>query len=119
MQNQQPIALESQKFTDKDKLLSTYDKEMLALMHAIGKFKQYFEGQHFIIDHQCFKYSLSQKNLSKQQTEWMRKLQGFDFEILDNKEVLSKLCDCKLLIPPSKTKSNIYSGTMVEKTNIG
>lgn len=42
-----------------------YDKEMLAIMHALEKFKQYLVSSPFVIrsDHNSMKYFLSQTNI--------------------------------------------------------
>jgi hypothetical protein len=44
MQNKHPIAFESRKLGGTERLLSIYDKEMLAIMHALAKFRQYLVG---------------------------------------------------------------------------
>jgi hypothetical protein len=38
MQNHHPIAFESRKLREPERLYSIYDKEMLAIMHALAKF---------------------------------------------------------------------------------
>lgn len=65
------------------KLLSIYDKKMLAIMYAVENLRYYLLGQHFIIktDHQSLKNLLTQKNLSKQKDKLVSKLQCFDFKI--------------------------------------
>ena len=56
------------------RLYSIYDKEMLAIMHALSKFRQYMVGGRFLvrIDHNSLKYFLEQKNLSERQQKWVR-----------------------------------------------
>lgn len=49
MQNGQPVAFESRKLINVEKNLSVYDKEMLAIMHALEKFKQYLVCGLFVI----------------------------------------------------------------------
>ena len=39
MQDRHPIAFESRKLRGSEVLYSTYDKEMLAIMHALAKFR--------------------------------------------------------------------------------
>lgn len=39
MQNRHPIAYESRKLTNLERAFSIYDKKMLAIMHALAKFK--------------------------------------------------------------------------------
>ena len=47
MQGGHPIAFESQKLLPHERLYSIYDKEMLAIMHALAKFWQYLVGNRF------------------------------------------------------------------------
>ena len=90
MQNHHPIAFESRKLKDYERHHSIYDKEMLAILHALTKFKQYLVGSRFKIktDHNNLKYFLEQKELNERQQKWenismdfitgLPKLQGRD-----------------------------------------
>ena len=49
MQNHHPIAFESMKLREHERLYSIYDKEMLAIMHAMSKFRQYLVGGCFVM----------------------------------------------------------------------
>lgn len=49
MQKGQPIAFKSRKLTNAKQNFSVYDKDMLAIMHALEKFKQYLVCGPFII----------------------------------------------------------------------
>ena len=62
---------------------SIYDKEMLAILHALTKFRQYPVGSKFKIkiDHNSLKYFLEQKELNERQQKWVSKVQAYDFEI--------------------------------------
>jgi hypothetical protein len=64
-------------------LYSIYDKEMLAIMHALTKFRQYLVGNKFVVktDHNNLKYFLEQKDLNECQQKWVTKVQAFDFDI--------------------------------------
>ena len=55
MKNRHPIAYESQKLRGPELLYTIYDKEMLAIMHALAKFRQYLVGAIFVVrtDHNC------------------------------------------------------------------
>ena len=68
MQDNHPIAFESRKLKPREQTKSTYDKEMLAIMHALAKWKQYLVGTKFLVktDHHSLKYFLTQKNLSSE-----------------------------------------------------
>ena len=49
MQNHHPIAFESHKLKNYERHHSIYDKEMLAILHALTKFRQYLVGSKFKI----------------------------------------------------------------------
>lgn len=49
MQNKHPIAYESKKLNSVERLYLIYNKEMLAIMHALAKFQQYLVGGKFVV----------------------------------------------------------------------
>jgi hypothetical protein len=63
MQNRHPIVYESRKLRGPELLYTIYDKEMLAIMHALAKFRQYLVGAKFVVrtDHNSLKYFLDQR----------------------------------------------------------
>ena len=67
MQWGHPIACESQKLLPHERLYSIYDKEMLAIMHALAKYRQYLVGNRFKVrtDHNSLKFFLEQKQLQE------------------------------------------------------
>jgi hypothetical protein len=73
----------SRNLNKSERLYPIYDKEMLAIMHALTKFRQYLVGSRFIvkIDHNSLKYFLDHKDLSERQQKWVSKIQAFDFDI--------------------------------------
>ena len=83
MQNHHPIAFQSRKLKEYERLYSIYDKEMLAIMHALAKFRQYLVGNRFKVktDHNSLRFFLEQKELNKRQQKWVSKVQAYDFEI--------------------------------------
>ena len=56
---------------------------MLAILHALTKFRQYLVGNKFKIktDHNNLKYFLEQKEFNERQQKWVNKVQAYDFEI--------------------------------------
>ena len=60
MQNHHPIAFKSRELKEYKRHYSIYDNEMLAIMHALAKFRQYLVGGRFKIktDHNSVKYFL-------------------------------------------------------------
>jgi hypothetical protein len=67
MQGGHPIVFGSRKLSDLERLYSIYDKEMLAIMYALTKFRQYLVGNKFVVktDHNSLKYFLEQKDLGE------------------------------------------------------
>lgn len=83
MQDRHPIAYESRKLIQAERLYSIYDKAMLAIVHTLTKFQQYLVGAKFVVstDHNSLRYFLEQRDLKKSQQKWVSKIQAFDFDI--------------------------------------
>ncbi|XP_061359324.1 uncharacterized protein LOC133303430 [Gastrolobium bilobum] len=106
MQAGRPIAFLSKAFSDKDKVLSVYERELKAIVFAVYKWRHYLLGRHFVIttDHRSLKYLTEQRLMVEGQQKWVAKLMGYDFEIRykPGKEntaadALSRVMDCKEL----------------------
>ncbi|KAB2608149.1 hypothetical protein D8674_011317 [Pyrus ussuriensis x Pyrus communis] len=82
-QNHRPIAFFSQALGPRNQALSTYERELIAIVHAIRKWQNYLQGRHFVIktDHSSLKYFLGQRTNTQFQQKWVAKLLGFDYEI--------------------------------------
>jgi len=76
-----PIAFLSQALQGTQLLLSTYEKEMLALVMAVQRWRPYLLGRYFMVrsDQHSLKYLWSQKISTTAQQRWLYKLMGFDF----------------------------------------
>jgi hypothetical protein len=83
MQRGHPIVFERRNLNDSERLYSIYDKEIIAIMHALTKFRKYLVGRWFVVktDHNSIKYFLDQKDLSERQQKWFSKIQNFEFGI--------------------------------------
>ena len=95
LQDGHPIAFLSKALSPKNLGLSAYEKELLALVMAVIKWKHYLVGYHFAIktDHESLKYLLDQKLTTALQHKWLTKLLGLDYEIQYKKEVENKVAD--------------------------
>ena len=73
MQEGHPIAFKSKKLNKREFLQSTYNKEMLAIMHALTKWRQYLLGSKFLIqtNHNSLQHLLQQKTLTTEQQKWI------------------------------------------------
>eukprot|EP00253_Pinus_taeda_P033519 PITA_33519 len=83
MQGGHPIAFESRKLLPHERLYSIYNKEMLAIMHALAKYRQYLVVNRLRVrtDHNSLKFFLEQKQLQERQQNWISKIQAYDFDI--------------------------------------
>lgn len=83
MQNRHLITFESWKLKEMERLYFIYNKEMLAIMHALAKFRQYLVCRRFVVrmDHNSLRYFLEQKDLNERQHKWVSKIQAYDFDI--------------------------------------
>jgi len=83
MQEGHPVAYFSKALSPRHQALSTYEKELMAVVLAVEKWRPYLLGRHFIIktDHFSLKYLLEQKWTSAFQNKWLPKLLGYDYEI--------------------------------------
>lgn len=79
MQNGHPIAFISQAFSKKNALLSTYERELLAIFLAIKKWQHYLTVNPFTIrtDQHSLKYILEHKLATPFQQKWLSKIAGF------------------------------------------
>ena len=71
-QEGQPIAYESRRLHQQERSLGIYEKELLAVIHALDSWKHYLLGTPFIIrtDHQSIRYFMTQTKLNDKQMRW-------------------------------------------------
>ena len=76
-----PVAYESRRLHEQEKSLGIYEKELLAVIHALDSWKHYLLGTTFVIhtDHQSIKYFMTQTKLSEKQMRWANFLLQFHF----------------------------------------
>lgn len=83
MQEGHPLAYISRHLKGKQLHLSIYEKELLAVVFAVQKWRHYLLHGHFIIrtDQRSLKYLLEQRLNTPIQQQWLPKLLEFDYEI--------------------------------------
>ncbi|KAM0956165.1 hypothetical protein ACFX2A_024974 [Malus domestica] len=89
MRNKQPhvIHYASRTLNDAQLNYSTTEKELLAVVFALDKFRSYLLGTKVIVysDHAALKYLLTKKEAKPRLIRWMLLLQEFNIEIRDKK----------------------------------
>lgn len=95
-----PSVFTSQQLSGKHLGQSTYEKEMMAILHVVDTWQPYLLGRHFQIheDHQSLKYFLEQQLSSPHQSKWLAKMLGYDNEIIYKKgheNVIADALSCK------------------------
>jgi len=87
MQKGQPVAYLSKALGEKHKALSIYEKEFLALIMAVDKWRHYLERGEFTIqtDHKSLAYLKDQNLHSDMQRKAMTRMMGLNFRIVYKK----------------------------------
>ena len=81
------ICYASMTLADAQLTYTTTEKELLAVVFALEKFRPYILGSKIIVytDHAALKYLLSKKEAKPRLIRWVLLLQEFDLEIKDKK----------------------------------
>jgi hypothetical protein len=83
MQEGRPVAYMTQTLSDKAQQKSVYERELMAMVIAIQKWRPYLLGRHFIVhtDQKSLKFITEQRIMGEEQQKWIAKLIGFDFDV--------------------------------------
>ena len=78
-----PVAYDSYQLNDAEKNYPVHEKELLAIVKALKKWRTSLLGTHFqvLTDHRTLEYFQSQKDMSRRQMRWSMYLADFDYEI--------------------------------------
>lgn len=82
-QGRHPVAFFSRALGPKHLQLATYERELLAIVAAIQRWKGYLLGKPFVIktDHQALKHLLEQKECNPTLKKWLSKLIGLQYTV--------------------------------------
>ena len=83
-QGLQPICYDSRKLNPAECRYSAYERELLGIVWAVGKWRHYLAGAHFTIqtDHDSLKNLPNQPTVNRRVWKWVPVLQGYDCDIV-------------------------------------
>jgi len=97
MQDDRPVAFESRKLSSAEINYPVHEKEQLAVVHALIKWRVYLHSRpepfSIFTDHQSLKYLDTKNSLSPRQVRWMEKLAEFHYDIHYRKGSLNVVPD--------------------------
>lgn len=95
MQEGRPLAYWSKGLSLRSQQKSVYERELMAVVQAVQRWKHYLMGRHFIIktDQRSLKFLTDQRLFSDEQFKWAVKLIGLDFEIQFKPGVENRVAD--------------------------
>jgi len=92
-----PVSFISRKLSDAEFNYDVYDKEMLAIVYSLEKWRQFLQGSEFkttiFSDHQNLSYFTEKVILNRRQARWALLLKGYDFIIVYRKGSANQKAD--------------------------
>lgn len=103
-----PIAFISKALAIQHHSRSTYEKEFMALVFAVEKWRPYLLGRHFIIktDLQSLKHLMEQRILTHLQQKFITKLLPYDYEVQYKKGRENAAVNALSRLPTSSISAN-------------
>ena len=108
-QGLQPVAYESRKLNPAETRYSAYERELLGMVWAIGKWRHYLEGTHFVVqtDHSSLRHLPNQPSVNRRIWKWVSILQGYDMEI---RHIPGKINPADALTRQARGSDERYAG---------
>ena len=96
-----PVAYASKKLTAAERNYSVTERELMAIVFATMKFRQYLVGRHVDVftDHAALRFTLRAKDMHGRVARWLIHLSGFDLTIHHRAGVANGNADCLSRLP--------------------
>ncbi|KAL0548486.1 hypothetical protein IC582_012939 [Cucumis melo] len=100
-QSKRPIVYFSQKLSETAREKSVYERELMAIVLPVEKWRHYLLGHRFVVytDQKALRQILEQRKIIPGVQKWLIKLVGFDFEIRYKAGPENKVADALSRIP--------------------
>ena len=117
LQNEHPIAYFSKILGRRARLKSIYEKELMAIVLAVQKWRHYLLGHTFVIrtDQQSLKFLMEQREVGMEYQRWVSKLLGYHFQIVYKPGATNKVADALSRV----SSENIELGTIISIAGVG
>lgn len=101
IQDGHPVAYLSKAVCSKNQALSTYEKECMAILLAIDKWRAYLQHQEFLIrtDHRSLIHIIGQRVATKLQLKAILKLMDLQYKVVYKKGVTNQAADALSRLP--------------------
>ncbi|KAL0541241.1 hypothetical protein IC582_021283 [Cucumis melo] len=103
IQAKRPIVFYSHTLAMRDRGRPVYERELMAVVLAVQKWRPYLLGAKFIVrtNQRSLKFLLEQRVIQPQYQKWIAKLLGYSFEVVYKPGIENKAADALSWIPPS------------------
>lgn len=95
MQDKRPLSFFSHSLTPKEQLKSVYERELMAVVMSVQKWKHYLLGHKFKVhcDKKSLKFLMEQWEVTLEYQKWLHKLLSYEFKIIYKPGVENKAAD--------------------------
>ena len=107
-----PISFSSKKLSTAEKNYTTTEREGIAMVYALQKFRHYLLGSHFkmFTDHSALKYLVNKPVLGGRICRWLILFQEYDFEIIVKPRILNLGPDHLSRLESGEEPTNLDAG---------
>lgn len=116
---ERPIAFHSAQLNSAQRNYSVTERECLAVVSAIGKFRPYIELMPFTVvtDHSALRWLMGQRDLSGRLARWSLKLQRYQFDIQHRKGSQNVVADTLSRLHVDEVNMFVEEGPIIDMSS--